>query len=82
MKKRAELSLNELTKIKSILKGSLIAFGIVGLLAALLLFFLKTNPVLFIPVMVLPVIGLPILISLKSISDEINSRKSNSTVNP
>jgi hypothetical protein len=80
MKKRSELSLNELKRISSILKGALIGFGTLGLLSAIVLYFLEANTVLFIPVMVFPIIALPMVISLKSINDEMSSRNSKSPV--
>jgi cobalamin biosynthesis protein CobD/CbiB len=74
MKKWSELSLEELNKTKSKLKGALIAFIILGVLISLALFFLKAKLVLFIPAMVLPITWLPIYISLKSVNDEIRLR--------
>ena len=74
MKKWNELSLAELNKTKSKLKGALIAFIILGVLISLALFFLKAKLVLFIPAMVLPITWLPIYISLKSVNDEIRLR--------
>jgi len=74
MKKWSELSLAELNKTKSKLKGALIAFIILGVLISLALFFLKAKLVLFIPAMVLPITWLPIYISLKSVNDEIRLR--------
>lgn len=74
MKKWSELSLAELNKTRSKLKGALIAFIILGVLISLALFFLKAKLVLFIPVMVLPITWLPIYISLKSVNDEIRLR--------
>ena len=74
MKKWSELSLAELNKTKSKLKGALIGFIILGVLISLALFFLKAKLVLFIPAMVLPITWLPIYISLKSVNDEIRLR--------
>ena len=74
MKKWSELSLAELNKTKSKLKGALIAFIILGVLISLALFFLKAKLVLFIPAMVLPITWLPIYISLKSVNNEIRLR--------
>ncbi|WP_157257900.1 hypothetical protein [Pedobacter ginsenosidimutans] len=74
MKKWSELSLAELNKTRSKLKGALIGFIIFGVLISLALFFLKAKLVLFIPVMVLPITWLPIYISLKSVNDEIRLR--------
>jgi hypothetical protein len=74
MKKWSELSLAELDKTKSKLKGALVAFIILGVLISLALFFLKAKLVLFIPAMVLPITWLPIYISLKSVNDEIRLR--------
>ncbi|MGN8059809.1 hypothetical protein ACTJKN_26260 [Pedobacter sp. 22163] len=74
MKKWSELSLAELNKTRSKLKGALIAFIILGVLISLVLFFLKAKLVLFIPVMVLPITWLPIYISIKSVNDEIRLR--------
>ena len=74
MKKWSELSLVELNKTKSKLKGALIGFIILGVLISLALFFLKAKLVLFIPAMVLPITWLPIYISLKSVNDEIRLR--------
>lgn len=76
MKKLSELSLNELTRKKSMIKASLIAFAILGVLAALTLYFLKAKPILFIPLIVLPITWFPIFISLKAVSDEIKVRNS------
>ncbi|TBO41392.1 hypothetical protein [Pedobacter kyonggii] len=74
MKKWSELSLAELNKTKSKLKGALIGFIILGVLIFLALFFLRAKLVLFIPAMVLPITWLPIYISLKSVNDEIRLR--------
>jgi hypothetical protein len=74
MKKWSELSLAELNKTRSKLKGALIGFIILGVLISLALFFLKAKLVLFIPAMVLPITWLPIYISLKSVNDEIRLR--------
>jgi hypothetical protein len=74
MKKLSELNLKELTSRKSKLRGCLIAFVILGVLAVLTLLFLKAKPVSFIPVLVLPMTWLPLLISLKAINEEIKSR--------
>lgn len=78
MKKRSELSIDELKRTSSILKGALIGFGTLGLIAAITLYFLEANTVLFVPVMVFPIIALPMVMSLKSINDEISSRNSKS----
>lgn len=75
MKKLSELSLDELNKKKSTIKAALIAFGIIGVAAAITLFLLKAKPVLFIPLFVLPITWFPIFISLKSITDEIKNRQ-------
>jgi len=74
MKKWSELSLAELNKTRSKLKGALIGFMILGALIVLTLFFLKAKLVLFIPAMVLPITWLPIYTSLKSVNDEIRLR--------
>nr|WP_276898061.1 hypothetical protein [Pedobacter kyonggii] len=74
MKKWSELSLAELNKTKSKLKGALIGFIILGVLIFLALLFLRAKLVLFIPAMVLPITWLPIYISLKSVNDEIRLR--------
>lgn len=74
MKKRSELSLVELNKTKSMLKGALIGFITLGVLISIVLFFLKAKLVLFIPVMVLPITWLPIYSSLKSVNGEIRLR--------
>jgi len=75
MKKWSELSLEELNKTRSKLKGALIGFIILGLLICLTLFFLRSKLVTFIPVMVLPITWLPVYISFKSVSDEIRLRQ-------
>jgi len=74
MKKWSELSLAELNKTRSKLKGALIGFIIFGALISLTLFFLKAKLVLFVPAMVLPITWLPIYSSLKSVNDEIRLR--------
>ncbi|MBB6236874.1 hypothetical protein HDC90_001489 [Pedobacter sp. AK013] len=74
MKKWSELSLAELNKTKSMLKGTLIGFIIFGVLITLALFLLKAKLVLFIPAMVLPITWLPIYSSLKSVNEEIRLR--------
>ncbi|WP_343524069.1 hypothetical protein [Pedobacter sp.] len=74
MKKWSELSLEELNKTSSKLKGVLIGFIILGVLIALALIFLKAKPVLFIPVMVLPITWVPVYGTLKSVNDEIRLR--------
>lgn len=74
MKKWSELSLAELNKTRSKLKGALIGFIIFGALIVLTLFFLKAKLVLFVPAMVLPITWLPIYSSLKSVNDEIRLR--------
>ncbi|MBL0740730.1 hypothetical protein [Chryseolinea lacunae] len=74
MKKLSELNLNELTSRRIMLKSCLIAFVVLGVLACLVLLFLKAKPVSFISVMVLPMTWLPLWISLKSINEEIKSR--------
>jgi hypothetical protein len=76
MKKWSELSLVELNKTKSQLKGALIGFIILGVLISLAMFFLRAKLILFIPAMVLPITWLPIYISLKSVNDEIRLRNS------
>ncbi|MFD2582538.1 hypothetical protein ACFSR6_08570 [Pedobacter vanadiisoli] len=76
MKKWSELSLEELNKTSSKLKGVLIGFIILGVLIALALLFLKAKLVLFVPVMVLPITWLPIYSTLKSVNDEIRLRNS------
>lgn len=81
MKKRSELSLAELNKTRSQLKGALIGLIILGVLISLALFFLRAKLVLFIPAMVLPITWLPIYISLKSVNDEIKVRNAEN-VNP
>ncbi|WP_124586490.1 hypothetical protein [Pedobacter sp. KBW06] len=80
MKKLSELSLNELVSRKSTIKACLIAFAILGVLATLTLIFLKAKPILFVALIPLLITWLPILISLKSINDEIKLRNSKNPV--
>lgn len=75
MKKITELTLGELSERKAKLKGVLIGYGILIIIALLLLIYLKAKPILFVPVSVLPVVGLPLFLSLKMTMDEIAKRK-------
>ncbi|MHA3789856.1 hypothetical protein ACX0HA_16735 [Flavobacterium hauense] len=75
MKKIAELTLEELSERKSKLKGVLIGYGILIVIAVLLLIYLHAKPMLFVPVLVLPVVVLPLFLSLKMTMDEIAKRK-------
>jgi hypothetical protein len=75
MKKITELTLEELSNRKSKLKGVLIGYGILIIIALLLLIYLQAKPILFVPVSVLPVVGLPLFLSLKMTMDEIAKRK-------
>lgn len=77
MKKISELSMKELIKTRSTLKAALIAFSILALISVVTLLVLKAKAILFIPSFLFPVLLLPALISLKSINDEIKSRKTN-----
>lgn len=77
MKKMSELSMSELIKTRSTLKGVLIAFLLLGVLSAVTLLIFKAKATLFIPPFLFPVLLLPALISLKSVNDEIKSRKAN-----
>lgn len=72
--KLTNLTLTELYKRKSTIKGALIAFVILALIAAGILIYLKPKPALYIPLMVLPVTWLPIFISLAAINKEISVR--------
>ena len=77
MKKISELSLPELNKRKSLLKGIIIGFSVLMLLAISTLVYLKAKPILFVPVFVLPIVWMPILLSLKSTNDAIKKLESN-----
>lgn len=81
MKKITELTLEELSERKSKLKGVLIGYGILIVIALLLLIYLKAKPILFVPVSVLPVVGLPLFLSLKMTMDEIAKRQQEGNVN-
>lgn len=74
MKKLQDLAAEELAKRKSLLTGCFVAFGILLVFAAILLILLKAKPVFFIPLFVFPITLMPIIISLKTISDELKSR--------
>lgn len=75
MKKNlTEFNSEELTKRKALLTGCLVGFGILVVLAACLLIFLKAAPVLFVPLFVFPIILMPVFILLKSVNDELKSR--------
>lgn len=82
MKQFSALSLEELTKRKATLKGVLIAFIILAVIIALVftyLYFFRTKPLAIattIPLFVLPITWVPIFISIKSLNDEIELRKS------
>jgi len=75
MKKIAELTLEELSERKSKLKGVLIGYGVLIVIAVFLLIYLHAKPILFVPVLVLPVVGLPFFLSLKMTMDEIAKRR-------
>jgi hypothetical protein len=81
MKKIAELTLEELSLRKSKLKGVLIGYGILIVIALLLLIYLHVKPILFVPVSILPVVGLPLFLSLKMTMDEIAKRQGEGNVN-
>lgn len=81
MKKIAELTLDELSLRKSKLKGVLIGYGILIVIALLLLIYLHAKPILFVPVSILPVVGLPLFLSLKMTMDEIAKRQREGNVN-
>ena len=81
MKQFSELTLEELYKRKATIKGVLIAFIVLAVLIALgftyLFFFGKKSlsiPTL-IPLFILPITWVPIFISIKSLNEEIESRK-------
>lgn len=74
MKKITELTLEELSLRKSKLKGVLIGYGILIIIALSLLIYLRAKPILFVPVSILPIVGLPLFISLKMTIDEIAKR--------
>lgn len=75
MKKITELTLEELSLRKSKLKGVLIGYGILIIIALSLLIYLRAKPILFVPVSILPIVGLPLFISLKMTIDEIAKRR-------
>jgi len=78
MKKLSELSLPELKKRQSVLKGVVIGFAILMLSAICILVYLKAKPVLFIPVFVLPIIWMPILFMANAINQQIKKQESGS----
>jgi len=82
MKQFSELTLEELHKKKASIKGVLIAFIVLAVIIALgfayFFFFGKKSlsiPTL-IPLLILPITWIPIFISIKSLNDEIDLRKS------
>ncbi|MGM9476936.1 hypothetical protein ACS5PU_10910 [Pedobacter sp. GSP4] len=79
MKKSSSLTLTELTKSKSTLNGVLIGFAVLGVIGAVTLYVLKAEPILYLPVLVLPITWVPLLISLKSVNDEIKKRNTENT---
>ena len=81
MKKITQLTFAELSERKSKLKGVLIGYGILIVIALLLLIYLKAKPILFVPVSVLPIVGLPLFLSLKMTMDEIAKRQEEGNVN-
>ena len=73
----SELSLEDLKKSRAKLKGILIGFMVLGVIAITVLIILKPKPVLFIPVLSLPLTWLPVIIALKSAEKEIKLREAN-----
>ena len=77
MKKIQQLSLEELIKYESRLKGIPVGYMIIGLIMiSILISIRKADLISLISVAILPVFGLPILLSvLKSVKEEIVKRK-------
>lgn len=78
-KKLSDLTLEELLKRKSTLKGILLAFMVIFTLAIVVLIYLKPKPVLYTPLFTFPVTLLPLSIAFKLINDEIKLRNANTS---
>lgn len=66
-------------KLKGILAGFMVITGMLLLVYAYM-YFVKSKPLsvtTFVPLMVLPITWMPMIISLRSLNAEINSRKNN-----
>lgn len=80
MKKLSELSLEQLINTKKKYKTALIGLSTAVLLALftyVYLYFFQSKNITFIPLIVLPFTFLPIVVSLKSVTDEIKLRRHN-----
>ncbi|SOD14346.1 hypothetical protein [Pedobacter xixiisoli] len=74
----AELSTENLTKRRDLLKGVLIAFSIFWVLLiglAIYFYIAKAKATLFIPLMVFPITLLPLFLQLKPLQTELKNRK-------
>lgn len=73
----AELSTEDLSKRKNLLKGVLIAFSsfwvvLIGL--AIYFYVAKSNAKLFVPLLIFPITLLPLFLQLKPLSSELKNR--------